>query len=60
MTGRESMSKKLIDVIQNLFDNELKAKDFNLDGKPREKNVLIYFLLTMNKMMDKFLTEKNS
>ena len=59
MTGRDSMSKKIIDGVHSLFDNELKAKGLNLDGNPRKKKALIDFILTLNEMLEKCLTERN-
>ena len=59
LSGKDTMKKQFIDMIDELFDKQLKEKGLNLDGNPRKKRALIDFLLTVNEMMDKCMTEKN-
>ena len=59
MTGKNTMSKQLIDVVYNLFDGELKQRGLSLDGNPRKKKALIDFLLCLNDILDKCLNERN-
>ena len=53
------MSKKLIDLVHNLFDSGLKKGGLNLDRNPRKKKALIDFLLTIINMINKCMTEDN-
>ena len=59
LDGKESMSKKLIEMLKNLFNVELRKEGLNLDGNPRKKSALISFLLVVNEIIDKSCTESN-
>ena len=59
LDGKESLNKKLIEMLHNLFNVELKKDGLNLDGNPRKKSALISFLLVVNEMIDKSCTESN-
>ena len=53
------MSENVIDSRQSLFDNKLKAKGLGLNKILRKKKALIDFILTLNEMLEKCLTERN-